>query len=814
MLCSTCTAIDFKALLYSHAKKNEGKSDPVIQLGAITELIQRGDECELCRLIIDALKERYNRDISGRGQTSYCGSEMYPTDDRRDFQSVQQPSVWKTDEIDKYGFPATWSGHPIICSIRTTFFCCQTVELQSGEAKDRPDEYEGYDPSSILRISRLSLILSQSPLITFGPYGSIRFQAHWDPDVQDDDKEAIKIPGQTFYRAGSGREIDSLVDLSRIRDWLRRCETQHGDKCAYPQWIGWSKTLNPQFLRVIDIKERRITKMPPQGRYLALSYVWGDNRESMDSRLGKSLTFQNLEELLNAGGLDKVDLPNTIQDAMAFTLHLGERYLWVDMLCIIQNDLDDVAFQTAHMDQVYSGAVLTIIAASGDDSHSGLAGMPQRPRNRFGRRVQVSPDGMYLAPTAALSPNDLLPSSAWNSRGWTFQERQLSRRMVIFTKAQTFWRCECATWDEETILEPTVPELWVLPQALGCNDEWDDDEPRFSPQGLSNYITQYSTRKLTFPADALPAFLGVLQRYKYLNQERTVWGLPTFRFDQFLTWRAGGRRRRELYCTKLKDSTTRLIPYPSWSWLGWSGFIGSVIPNKSLAEETRAGESRSELTFYSLMSDGGIRIVDGVDGEPGQEHVIEDAPERNAQTWKENTAISGRCADYRDQILSQNPSGISATEDFTLTSDLPAYDTGRLIFWTSHAEAIVSFSAQARHRVCIDLPDGPLEVHAYITDELTRYVAEGQNWMNDKSETASAEDGKLNVAGDRSVMLNLITISRFYDIGESEVTGKLNIMIVRETPNEPGLWSRLGLIELSEGDWLRLERRWKVILLA
>lgn len=814
-LCTTCAAIDFKALLYTLEDANA--IDPVIPLGDVEDLIQRVQVCELCRLIVDALRERHSRASSGLQPGLYCGFEVFNTRETpskwlEDFVAGRLPSPWNTDEMEKYGFPVRWAGHPIACSITTTFFCSQRRQLdESGEGGSKKQ-------SQSFRLSRLLVTLSSSPWIQFSIRDAITLQVHWDSDD-------IEILGQNVSRVGSGRELGPLLQLSRVREWLRQCEEQHGDECACPAWIreGEGEALTPKALRIIDVKERRIVDSPLQSRYLALSYVWGGDQQSLDSRLEWSLTTQNLEKLQQVNGLDNVALSNTIQDAITFTLDLGERYLWVDALCILQDDVGDLAAQTSQMDLVYSGAVLTILAASGDDSHCGLAGTVQWPRNVFSRRVQVSSEGLYLAPTAALSSDGLLPKSTWNSRGWTFQERLLSRRSVVFTKAQVFWLCECSMWDEETILEPTEPQVWVLPQALGCNDEWDDNFPRFSRESMSVYIAQYSSRNFTFPADAHSAFLGILRRYEHLNKAKTMWALPVHRFDQYLTWQGGMERRKELHRLILDNSATCLVPFPSWSWLGWSGFIGGVIYNSALAERTRAGDAKSDVKFYSLKSDGTVQMVDTSETESEGAELARDASDVYSAAWKGNTTITGCIADYHGDLLSRNPHSVFTMDQFITSADLPVHDTGRLLFWTSHVEAMAWVNQREREVLCLDTRDGVLEVSANFPYEELYSHLEGRHQPVTINETNSESTGDeatygeadvLDASDDKKESLNFIVVSRVYQIGKSDETGKLNIMIIKESPTEPGVWSRMGHAMMEEKDWLRLDRRWKVVILA
>lgn len=115
-------------------------------------------------------------------------------------------------------------------------------------------------------------------------------------------------------------------------------------------------------IRVIDVIRKNIVPAPPGCRYLALSYVWGKPllHQKTTATTRKALK-SNVAELSKEGGLACLELPRTIRNAMTLTEELEEQYLWVDALCIVQDDVEDVQRQTAAMDSIYAGASLTIV---------------------------------------------------------------------------------------------------------------------------------------------------------------------------------------------------------------------------------------------------------------------------------------------------------------------------------------------------------------------------------------------------------------------------------------------------------------------
>ncbi len=151
--------------------------------------------------------------------------------------------------------------------------------------------------------------------------------------------------------------------------------------------------------------------------------------------------MRHLSEMLGMDGalLKRTDqLQTTIKDAISFTGIIGERYLWIDSLCIVQDDADDKNNQISAMDQTYSSAVLTVAVTSGETADDGLAGMGAGPRT-IRQHIEKVQD-MYLANRSA-GFDTAVNDSIWNTRAWTFQERVMSPRVLFVTKQRCFFTC-------------------------------------------------------------------------------------------------------------------------------------------------------------------------------------------------------------------------------------------------------------------------------------------------------------------------------------------------------------------------------------
>ncbi|KAK4034664.1 heterokaryon incompatibility protein-domain-containing protein [Parachaetomium inaequale] len=161
------------------------------------------------------------------------------------------------------------------------------------------------------------------------------------------------------------REVTAEADMKWAGRWLACCRRNHLGCCAPRKPQGATM----RGFRVIDCTKAPpvVVEVPWSEKYVALSYVWGPSTE---------------------------DWPRTVTDAVHVTKELGERYLWVDRLCIDQNNLDEKMALIARMDDIYAGAEFSIVNAAGD-ARTGLPGVlgtqrtPQ-PRVELDRRPTMS----------------------------------------------------------------------------------------------------------------------------------------------------------------------------------------------------------------------------------------------------------------------------------------------------------------------------------------------------------------------------------------------------------------------------------------
>lgn len=395
-------------------------------------------------------------------------------------------------------------------------------------------------------------------------------------------RTARSVPHTSFqYRPIAAHRFDAEWS----KQYIEYCQQHHPVGCAIEPAIS----LN---LRVIDCKLRKVEMAHPGCKYVALSYVWG-SPSSSDSP--GCVANQALP----------TTIPRTIRDSIDVTLALGYDYLWIDKYCINQDDNLDKHDQVSRMDEIYSRAQVTIVAAAGEDASYGLPGVGERLRKS---QPIVEIHGFNLFAVGP-HPRNLVRESRWASRGWTYQEGILSMRRLIFTDQKVFYDCngmhgaECLRLPLDQMHQsskPPIPEgfEYGIPEGFAHgvptgplayktpakeDDSWN----------ILVYIDDFNQRTLTFESDRLEALQGIFQVFSAKAWPVGVFmGIPILfphkpkspslgygmadikqlrsysplgSFIDGLTWHHRG--------TNIPQIWDRRPNFPSWSWAGWSGSI-------------------------------------------------------------------------------------------------------------------------------------------------------------------------------------------------------------------------------------------------
>jgi hypothetical protein len=185
--------------------------------------------------------------------------------------------------------------------------------------------------------------------------------------------DIIPLPPRPAGRSSGVLVDEQWIDLQRVKSWLQFCNSTHGSTCK--GFSGQGNIEPVDSLLLIDVFSECLVNAPGTVRYFALSYAWGEDPGGMVLET----TLENVHAHKKSGylSLDREDLllPDTIKDSMRLVKNLSEQYLWVDRLCIVQNDLKHKAKQIDAMGSIYAHSYCTIVAAGGNDSRYGLRGV-------------------------------------------------------------------------------------------------------------------------------------------------------------------------------------------------------------------------------------------------------------------------------------------------------------------------------------------------------------------------------------------------------------------------------------------------------
>jgi hypothetical protein len=277
-------------------------------------------------------------------------------------------------------------------------------------------------------------------------------------------------------------------------------------------------------------------------------------------------------------------LPKTFQDAMIVSRRLGIRYVWIDSLCIIQDDLSDWAREAARMASVYSYSYLTIAATKAANCEQGLfATSPPRPiqtlqtLNRDGKSLEVIVSRLGLPHWSG--PRD---TSDWPllQRAWVWQERLLSPRVLHFCKDELIWECmegnSCQCGDSNMGWYPTPP--WVESKENTTDEK---GMKTITHLDWHHIVEGYSSLSLSRASDKLPALAGLADKAQSSTRGRYFAGLWEKSLIVDLLWARDYRNTEGWKALPRPQGAAR----PTWSWVSIAAGIGFETERSSGLEQ-------------------------------------------------------------------------------------------------------------------------------------------------------------------------------------------------------------------------------------
>lgn len=350
----------------------------------------------------------------------------------------------------------------------------------------------------------------------------------------------------------------SSTALSVSSLWLSECLTSHAH-CVKQERASFPT-------RVLDIRPSGSTldlrlqvNKGHQGRYVTLSHCWG-------SQARLTLNKHNLGAFQQQ--LPFEQLPPTFADAVRLTACLGQRYLWIDALCILQDDDEDWRREAATMCSVFENALFSISALSAQDSHSGLL------QDRQFSQTIVESAGSHVGIRERLpSLEEALRQSKLETRAWCLQERLLSPRILHVAPEQLHWECRACLVSETTPGDPRRNDSGEAIRSFTVsNSETVVPEKKDSNHHARwlRLVSGYSSRDLTKSSDRLPAISGLAEKAKReLGLGTYVHGLWLDNLIAGLLWQRQPRRRTNTSERHVENT----LPSPGWSWASSSAAV-------------------------------------------------------------------------------------------------------------------------------------------------------------------------------------------------------------------------------------------------
>jgi hypothetical protein len=385
-------------------------------------------------------------------------------------------------------------------------------------------------------------------------------------------------------------EVPPHLDLASatraVACWLRQCVETH--PICFPRSPQLPKrllNLERKLVRVVDTATRDFSK------YMTLSHCWGQTTDMIQT------TKQNLAARI--AGIDWDELPPIFKDAIQLARNLDCQWIWIDSLCIVQDDAEDWEQQAAQMASIYSNSFLNIAATSSSNGMGSLFTTRKNPGDGDNGFIDwplksyvVNEDSNHetlrtRARVSHSSGHNFLTKKeiSWHvklfpllSRAWVFQERLLSPRTIHFGPSEMIWECgtglgcECSQIAPQTSppkynrsassYHGTLAGVLEDKSATGLKARFTNICQTQDPNTILDFwleaVSTYSAMALTKHSDRPYALIGVAERVANVLKSEYFAGLWSADLPRALLWRSYPRNGRGLQRPSQK--------VPTWSW--------------------------------------------------------------------------------------------------------------------------------------------------------------------------------------------------------------------------------------------------------
>lgn len=384
--------------------------------------------------------------------------------------------------------------------------------------------------------------------------------------------------------------ISSRASVEWAKQQLQSCCDSH--KSCVPQ-LSTISQVPRRLLNIHDSGKGHIHLVEaPQHvkNYACLSYCWGTQPFLRTTAHNIQSHFQKIS-LKN--------LPEAFVDAICYARKLGILYLWIDSLCIIQDDANDWKRESAQMASIYQNAHIVLSATKLPSPYNTLfedVGHEYEAHSlevmtsegseevRFRRSLTHMPSALHSTQSKSSLPT--------LSRGWIFQERLLATRVLHFGPQELLWECselsacQCTVEPTRSSANTTAPAMSGISLRGGelqlkssfnlqCWYSWD---VAALCQCWHKLVEQYSQLNLTHESDIFPAFSGVSKQFQAALRCKSLAGLWEKTLLKDLLWHPSS----SLGDTEHIYGRPQKWRAPSWSWASVKSSVSFIDTSHGL----------------------------------------------------------------------------------------------------------------------------------------------------------------------------------------------------------------------------------------
>ena len=426
------------------------------------------------------------------------------------------------------------------------------------------------------------------------------------------------------------RELDSDENWELIQAWIGSCERA---KLQHPHcYKVYTPGLTKLPTRLIDLAAgpegsdiRLVLTQNVQAKveYVTLSYCWGITIAEQEALplLRQATLGPYCEEM------SLYNLPKLFQDVIQVTRRLEMRYLWIDALCIIQDDNDDKQTELINMGNIYQGAILNIAAGGTPDINSPL--MCKRDTsfvepiqvhitwNNLSKRQRYRSLKKAFQGTHIVVDGRFVPANTQDCplgrRAWVMQEQALSTRILHFGKHQLFWHCRsgraCETFPRG--MPHSGPFAGYQAAAFGILIS--DFDRAIAGVDMNRQwwlmVELYSRREITRETDRLPAVSALARLFaeRAFPDDTYAAGMWVSQLPGSLCWRVSlGAGAPNQQCSQLRFAKVA----PSWSWASVDGHVLPPLPQDWFEP------SGTDIHPFPVLANGGVYVKEADSRNP------------------------------------------------------------------------------------------------------------------------------------------------------------------------------------------------------